>query len=197
VLIIPSDGTNQTQIKNTYFTTSESLAPIGAISTPFCATRKGKNTTCGNNIYVLCSNFLVATNFGKQWNQSSKRIRDYKDEINSMEQLELECPNGRRQTLELHRKETNFGLASYKNQNSQHIRSLEVQWPAHCPKKKSIFTPFDGLTSACMNTKRRDETIIPLGAMPSEAMAAGPKCRNQPTCESGAGPVKMVRSEYK
>lgn len=105
MLIIPSDGTNQTQIKNTYFTTSESLAPIGAISTPFCATRKGKNTTCGNNIYVLCSNFLVATNFGKQWNQSSKRIRDYKDEINSMEQLELECPNGRRQTLELHRKE--------------------------------------------------------------------------------------------
>lgn len=39
-------------------------------------------------------------------------------------------------------------------------------------------------------TQRRDETVIPLGPMPSEAMAAGPKCQNQPTCESGAGPVK-------
>jgi hypothetical protein len=110
------------------------------------------------------------------------------DEITSMEQLG--CPNGCRQALELNRKASNFGLARYpkKSKNSQYVRSLEAQWRAHYPK--SIFVPpLGGLTSVCLNT-RRDETVIPLGPMPSEAMAAGPKCQNQPTCESGAGPVK-------
>jgi len=78
----------------------------------------------------------------------------------------------------------NSGLASYKNKNFQHVRSLEAQWRADCPKK-STFAPLGGLTSACLNTRRRDETIIPLGATPSEAMDAGPECQNQPPANQG------------
>ena len=168
------------------------LQPSTCVALPSVQPEKAKTQLVV--IIVFRSNFLVPTNIGEQWIQSSKRIRDYKDEIKTMEQLE--CPNGCRQALELHGKATNFGLASYKKTEFPTYQIAGSAMACSLPKK-SIFVPLGGLTSVCLNTRRRDEKIIPLGAMPSEAMAAGPKCRNQPTCESGAGPVKMVRSEYK
>lgn len=79
--------------------------------------------------------------------------------------------------------------------DSQHVRSPELQYNGVLIAQDLIFPQSlpEGGGFGIYSNRRSEATILPLGPMPSEAMAAraaGPNCQTQPTSESTMGRIQ-------